>query len=223
MTDAALAANRSNAQKSTGPTSAEGRAKSAANSVSHGLTATSPRFLSPEAQADFADFEAKLRKQCLPDSEPELLAFERYAFSSYQVLRAQRIEVETQDAYLNNPGDEKLFLLMERTIKMTAMLERRADKAFNELRKLQRDRVSALDIHNELYLMEKKLDIPAALPVADMRKSDQSKTTPFMLAMMLLNTTAEVKEIIEKQTKPKQDPQLDQMVADFVRKTVRNK
>jgi hypothetical protein len=91
---------------------------------------------------------------------------------------------------------------MERMVKITGMLERRADKALNELRRLQRDRISALDIHNELYLLEKKVPLPLTLPVAEMRKTKQSQTSPFVLAMMALNTTPEARSIVENQTKP---------------------
>jgi hypothetical protein len=165
------------------------------------LSPSSPYFHDEESQ-DYQDLENNLVKECLPGSELEYQTFLRYAFNMYQLMRSQRLEVEAQEKFLDNPDEEKYFNQMERMVKLTAILERRADKALNELRRLQRDRISALDIHNELYLLEKKVPLPLTLPVAEMRKTNQSQTSPFMLAMMALNLTPESRAIIENQTKP---------------------
>jgi hypothetical protein len=201
-TQAQIDANRANAQNSTGPKTDEGKAKSSANARRHGLLSASGAYFTEAEQRDYEELENNLLKECLPGSELEHQAFLRYAFNTYQVMRAQRLEVEAQDNFLDNPGDEKYFAQMERMVKITGMLERRADKALNELRRLQRDRISALDIHNELYLLEKKVPLPLTLPVAEMRKTKQSQTSPFVLAMMALNTTPEARSIVENQTKP---------------------
>jgi hypothetical protein len=216
---AQLDANRANAQNSTGPKTEEGKAKSSANAHRHGLLSASGAYFTEAEQRDYEELENNLLKECLPGSELEHQAFLRYAFNTYQVMRAQRLEVEAQDNFLDNPGDEKYFAQMERMVKITGMLERRADKALNELRRLQRDRISALDIHNELYLLEKKVPLPLTLPVAEMRKTKQSQTSPFMLAMMALNTTPEVQQIIENQTKPKDDLKVTaEQLAELARK-----
>jgi len=57
---AKLAANRANAQRSTGPKTAEGKAKSAQNAVKHGIFAT--RFLHGAAAEDVAEMEAAIRE-----------------------------------------------------------------------------------------------------------------------------------------------------------------
>jgi len=67
-------------------------------------------------QTQFNILRQNLFQQCLPEGEMETQTFERYAFSMFQ---------------------------MERMIKLTALLERRADKALSELGKLQRDRFNA--------------------------------------------------------------------------------
>lgn len=199
---AQINANRANAKCSTGPRTAEGKANSSSNSRRHGLLSTTPVFSNEQEQNDYLALTNKLRKECLPDSELELQAFERYAFNTYQVMRAQRMEADTQESYLNNPDDTAAFLKLERMTKLTAMLERRADKALTELRKLQRDRISAIEIKNELYLLEKKIPIPASLPVADMRRSNLRQTSPLDIAVMLLGTTPELKAIFDNQTNP---------------------
>jgi hypothetical protein len=48
ISEARLAANRENAQKSTGPVTPEGKAKSRLNAVKHGLTGATVLFTHPD-------------------------------------------------------------------------------------------------------------------------------------------------------------------------------
>lgn len=94
---------------------------------------------------------------------------------------------------------------MERMIKLTALIERRVDKALNELRKLQKDRFHPLEVENEMYLFGQHEPIPVSLLVVEMAKSDLRKTTPFQLAVTILNNSPEVRAILMAQTKPIED------------------
>ena len=82
-TQAQIDANRQNAKHSTGPKSPEGRANSAANSTRHGLTANPTTIFenNPRERSQYDTLKAKLLKQCLPEGELELQAFERYVFA----------------------------------------------------------------------------------------------------------------------------------------------
>jgi hypothetical protein len=226
MTDAAMAANRANAKKSTGPATAPGRAKAASNSLRHGLTAASPTFLNSEAQADFERLKQQLAQECLPSTEVERQAFNRYAFSTYQAQRAQRLEADTLDRWMENPDHPTYFQQMERFSKLTALLERRADKALNELRKLQRDRLAALHIHNELYMLNKQVDLPATLPTSDMLKGHYRDISPGTLAMLTLSYTPEVRDILKNQTPPPETPDLkisDEDLMELIRQSGQTK
>ena len=203
---AQIEANRANAQKSTGPTSAEGRAASSRNSVSHGLSA-SPNTLfasDTEAQNNFAQHIQKLRTDCLPEGTLEEETFRRYAFATFQVNRAQALELQAQDRWVNEPDHPTWFSQMERFIKLGALQERRADKALNELRKLQRDRFAAIEVQGEIYAYGKELTFSKVLPIADLRSQDLYKTSAGLIALALLATTEEAKQIAK--TKPSDAP-----------------
>ena len=165
---------------------------------------------------DFLDLQDKLFKECLPGRELELQTFRRYTFNLYQLIRAQRMEVEAQEAALLGSESEAAFSRLERMVKLVVILERRVDKALNELRKLQRDRISGLELESELHLLNQKIPIPLSLPVAEMRRTKQTQTSPQQLAMMLLCNTEEHRRIIEDQTKPIDDPEMAARIKEFI-------
>ena len=198
-------ANRTNAQHSTGPTSPEGRATSSRNAVSHGLNATPNTLFASdtEAQTNFAQHIQKLRKDCLPESALEEETFRRYAFATFQITRAQALELQAQDRWINEPNSNIWFSQMERIIKLGALQERRADKALNELRKLQRDRFAALEVQGEIYAYGKELIFSKVLPIADLRTQNLNNTSAGLIAVALLATTDEAKLIAK--TLPAED------------------
>jgi hypothetical protein len=208
--DAQLHANRANAQKSTGPKTAAGKSKSAANSSKHGLQANPTTILenNPLERTQYDALKANLLAQLLPEGELELQAFERHVFATFQADRARQHELDAQDRWLNEPSNETWFHQMERIQRLGAMQERRADKALNELRRLQRDRFSALDVANELYLLNQFIPIPAALPVADIRRANQTQTSPSTIAMQLMANSPESQSILKGETKPEKMPNL---------------
>jgi len=199
-TQAQKDANRQNAKKSTGPKTAAGRANSAANSTRHGLTANPTTIFenNPHERSQFDALKAKLLKQCLPEGELELQTFERYVFALFQVDRARQMEIDAQARWSNELNNEILFTQMERILKLCAAQERRADRALKELTKLQRDRILAMDIHTEVYLLDKTLDIPATFPMFEVRKTDLSKTTAGLLTLKLMALMPEAREIVDK-------------------------
>ena len=204
-TQAQIDANRQNAKKSTGPKTPEGRAASAANSTRHGLQANPTNLFenNPHERSQYDTLKAKLLKQCLPEGELELQAFERYTFALFQADRARQLEIDAQARWSNEPNNETLFHQMERILKLGAAQERRADKALKELTKLQRDRILAMDIHTELYLLDKTLDIPATFPMFEVRKTDLSKTTAGILTLKLMALLPEAREIVDKHRESK--------------------
>ena len=77
LSEARLAANRENAQKSTGPKTPEGKAKSSLNAVKCGLTGNTVLFAnrrlkSPKTVTPHQPFSTSEPQLCLAQTEPRL-------------------------------------------------------------------------------------------------------------------------------------------------------
>ena len=182
---AQIDANRANALLSTGPKTPEGRARAAANRTSNGLRATRESIFQTNSieQSNYEDLHIRLELEVLPAGTAEQAIFEQYAFSTFQALRAQRFEIQTQSRWEQSPDDHTLFVQMERTAKLGAMYERRAAKALAELRKLQADRLAAAEL---------AIQTPICFPIAALTKS---KVDPEILACQI---SLAVEKAIEK-------------------------
>lgn len=182
---AQVQANRANAQHSTGPRTQQGQERSKANAVSHGLRSSREALFAahPIEQKNYDALQAQLRAELLPTGTTEELCFDAYAFASFQVQRAQAIEVQTQNHFLENPENHHAFLQMERAAKLGALYERRAAKSFDELRKLQGDRFAAAEIILELETAKLPSAVSRALPLAPIRKKFFQREDPLLLGI----------------------------------------
>lgn len=95
-----LAANRANAQKSTGPRTEEGKAASRKNSLRHGLTAKTV-VLDSEDPAEYAAFRDRVIDSFAPAEGAEQLLTEQLADALWRLKRAQRIESSALNHYLD--------------------------------------------------------------------------------------------------------------------------
>src|ERR1039457_6592918 len=101
-------ANRDNSKKSSGPRTAEGKARSRRNSTVHGLTGKSP-ILPGEAPADLLDLAERYHADLKPDGAVEEDLVERMAVATYRLRRIARIEVGYFDLRLRyHPMPERL-------------------------------------------------------------------------------------------------------------------
>ena len=182
---AQVKANRANAQHSTGPRTQQGQTVSKANAVSHGLRSSRETLFAahPVEQQNYDALQAQLRAELFPTGPAEDLVFDAYAFASFQVQRAQSIEVQTHNHFLENPENHQAFLHMERAAKLGALYERRAAKSLDELRKLQTDRLAAAEISLELNRLELPYIHSRALPFAMLRKKALMREDPVLLGL----------------------------------------
>jgi hypothetical protein len=107
-TQAQIDANRQNAQKSTGPRTPEGKAKSSRNSLLHGLTAEK-HFLEGEDPADFALLAEQFRAEWKPDGPSQDLLVERMTAAHWRLRRFLMMETGLFQAALEtNPIPQEL-------------------------------------------------------------------------------------------------------------------
>ena len=107
-TDHQIAANRANARLSTGPRTANGKARSASNNLRHGLA--SGRLILPgEDPADFDELVEGLRAEYDPATPTESQLILRMAQNFWLSQRAIRLQ---NDALLAGYTPDKLALLL---------------------------------------------------------------------------------------------------------------
>lgn len=95
-----LAANRANAQKSTGPRTEEGKAVSRRNALRHGLTAKTV-VLDLEDPEEFEHFRDRVLQAFAPAEGAERLLTDELAGALWRLKRAQRIETAAFDHHLD--------------------------------------------------------------------------------------------------------------------------
>jgi hypothetical protein len=91
LTEKQLAANRANAQHSTGPKTEEGKQRSRLNASRHKLTGQVTT-MTPEDRVAHDAFSAGLIKSMAPEGELELQLAQRIATDSWRLNRASAIE-----------------------------------------------------------------------------------------------------------------------------------
>jgi hypothetical protein len=132
-TEAQIAANRHNAQLSSGPKSTEGKAKICLNAFRHGL-AGAFMILDGEVREDFDELYEGLRAEHQPESPTEILLVESMAQHYWLKQRALRLQAQCFD------GDEKTLGLY---LRYQTTHERAFYKALNTLVKLRADKRKA--------------------------------------------------------------------------------
>ena len=95
-TESQITANRRNSRRSTGPRTEAGKATSAANAVSHGLTAERVVIFDEKA-AEFEAFRDEMLAALAPADTVEELFAARIVLCSWRLRRAARIEAALLD------------------------------------------------------------------------------------------------------------------------------
>ena len=132
-------ANRANAQKSTGPRTEEGKAKSCLNRLSHGL-ASSATIVPGEDPEEFKALLTDLMTEYEPATPTEQILVEKMTINQWLSLRAFRLQGE---AFLNDTLNGAKFGIpkdLSVLIRYHATAERAFLKAHNELVKIQKER-----------------------------------------------------------------------------------
>ena len=135
ISEARLAANRANAEKSTGPKSEEGKIRSSRNSFKHGLY-SKQLVLPGEDPAALDQLKADLRAEHQPINETEEILVNDLAEQYWRLRRARRLEAESLSA------EQVVLTHLAAIQRMMSSAERGFHKALTALRQLQKDRGS---------------------------------------------------------------------------------
>jgi hypothetical protein len=93
LTAKQIAASRANEQKSRGPTSTEGKAKSRYNGLKHGIHAQS-QIMFDETAEDLAELAAELHEQYTPADAAERFLVDTLVNNEWRLRRLRRVETE---------------------------------------------------------------------------------------------------------------------------------
>ena len=98
---AQILANRNNAQRSSGPKTAEGKQASSRNAIRHGLTGAQIVIPGEDASA-YEDLRKGVCASYNPANDAERLLVDQIAANAWRLMRAQRIET----AFLTNLAED---------------------------------------------------------------------------------------------------------------------
>jgi hypothetical protein len=110
--EAQIQANRLNAQKSTGPRTAEGKAAVAQNAVKHGLLAEQA-VIKGEDPGEFEFYREQMLGELAPAGALESILAERAVGLAWRLRRAERIQTQVFDAMLDRDAANPVRKLLQ--------------------------------------------------------------------------------------------------------------
>jgi hypothetical protein len=137
-TPAQILANRQNAEKSSGPVTAEGRATVSRNATKFGLFSVA-NFVHPEEQHLFNKFESDYLAELASDSALEQTLAREIIHAAWRLRRCANLETTPPE----NLTDEELDRLQISIDRARAAAQRTFHRSLKELRRLQAERLCA--------------------------------------------------------------------------------
>jgi hypothetical protein len=140
---AKLAANRANAQRSTGPRTAEGKAKVSRNAVKHGLTAKDVILRNDDERAEFEQLQQSLQQATQPQGALAEDLFRQLVHAAWNIRRVRRLEVELYEKCETDPLlDPDYARQMELIARHATRHERNYHRTLKELRRISTEEAS---------------------------------------------------------------------------------
>ena len=130
---AKLAANRANAQKSTGPKTPRGKTTSSWNALKHGLLSRRLVNFSDQSQRSFLELLADLRQEYTPVGALEELLLEKIAYEYWRLATVAWYESRE----LGGPVLDDV-VPFDRILRYQASVNRQLFQTINQLERLQR-------------------------------------------------------------------------------------
>ena len=132
-------ANAANARLSTGPRTPEGKARSAANSRKHCLTAQDI-VIGPEDREEFDDMLVDFQSDISPQGAIQQMLFDELVAAAWNLRRIRRMETELcagAATYLDLLDDDQVQTKLDRLARHKSRIERTFHRSLKELKALQ--------------------------------------------------------------------------------------
>ena len=172
-TAAQVSANRENAQKSTGPRTEEGKARSSKNATRHGFN--SKEFIVGEnQQEEFASLSESLRQQVSPEGALEEEVFAQLLHAAWNLHRLRRIEAELAAGDIDPLADASLDGQLDRLARYEVRFERSFYRAMKELRILQTNSVIRPSLPDAM-----EAELPGLVSVQEIHRAKRSQRHSF--------------------------------------------
>jgi hypothetical protein len=171
---AQILANRQNAERSTGPATAEGKARVSQNATKLGLFSVA-NFVRPEEQDIFIEFESGYRTELSPRTPLEQTLTREIIQAAWRLRRCASFEVAPPE----NLTDEELDRLQTSIDRARAAAQRTFHRSLKELRRLQSEHLepaAAMDAILAQKLEERKRQFAADNAAHNCTKQTQSES-----------------------------------------------
>jgi hypothetical protein len=165
-----ITANQLNAQRSTGPTSIEGKARVAQNAVKHGLTSIH-LVVRDDEREDFETMRDALVTELDPQGAVETITFNDLLHAAWNLERFRRIEAESSKGEFLDCWDPINAPALERLARYQSRAQRQYYRALKELRILQTNRALRQVKLDE----EKAKEVPAITDINNLTKQTRSE------------------------------------------------
>ena len=140
-TPAQILANRQNAERSSGPVTATGKARVSQNATKLGLFSVA-NFVRPEEQDIFNEFESGYLAELAPVTSLEQTLAREIIHAAWRLRRCASLEVASPE----NLTDEELDLLQTSIDRARAAAQRTFHRSLKELRRLQTENLHPAEV-----------------------------------------------------------------------------
>ena len=187
-TESQIAANRQNAENSTGPRTEEGKARASRNAVTFGIYSAAD-FVRPDETHTYQLFCQHFKKDLRPEGALEQTLAAEIIHAAWRLRRCATAESE-----MDSSAEDPILTHSQASIdRARAEAQRQLLRAANELRRLQTERQiraeclpSAGDIHaigglanmKDVKFFRQKIAAPAAFPPAESARQNEPNPKP---------------------------------------------
>jgi hypothetical protein len=169
---AQINANQANAQHSTGPVTAEGKARVSQNAIRHGLTAKH-LVIRADEHDEFRDFQQSLFDELAPQGTIEILTFHELLHAAWNLHRFRRIEAELASGGPDDFTSSENTAAADRLGRYQARAQRSYYRALAELRTLQTNRA----LRSEKLEDAADPNVPVITDINELTKQTHSEVT----------------------------------------------